>query len=166
MSWIAFKKSVDPRMNARTTMNIFEALQLGVVFIGFAGRQHGCSVSIGIRYSKRRAGRGAQIEGTFVCRALLSEKSVLAAMTYANLNPVRANIASDISTSRYTSVKIRNKRLRRNPEYANQRLRPLVGVRSFNMTINSEAEYIHVVGFTGREIPANAAKLQRTSPRR
>ena len=50
-------------------------------------------------------------EGRFGCQALLSEKSILAAMAYVNLNPVRAKIASNIATSRYTSVKMRNQQL-------------------------------------------------------
>jgi len=62
----------------------------------------------------------------FKLQALLSEKSILAATAYVDLNPVRAKIASSISTSRYTSVKIRNQQLRKNPERANQLLMPLV----------------------------------------
>ena len=58
-------------------------------------------------------------EGRFGCQALLSEKSILAAMAYVDLNPVRANIASNIATSRYTSVKLRSQRLLKNPERAN-----------------------------------------------
>ncbi len=44
----------------------------------------------------------------FKCQALLSEKSILAAMTYVDLNPLRANIAVGINTSDYTSVKARH----------------------------------------------------------
>ena len=62
-------------------------------------------------------------EGRFGCQALLSEKSILAAMAYADLNPVRAKIASNIATSRYTSVKLRTQQLLKNPERAN---RPLI----------------------------------------
>ena len=72
-------------------------------------------------------------EDRFGCQALLSEKSILAAMTYVDLNPVRSKIASNIANSRYTSVKLRNQQLRKNPERANQPLMPLVGVRSFNL---------------------------------
>ena len=50
-------------------------------------------------------------EGRFACHAPLSEKSILAAMAYVDLNPVRANIATNIAASRYTSVKLRNQKL-------------------------------------------------------
>ena len=90
-------------------------------------------------------------EGRFGCQALLSEKSILAAMAYVDLNPVRAKIASNIAASRYTSVKMRNQQLRKNPARANQPLMPLVGVRSFNLPRISEADYIELVDFTGRE---------------
>ena len=52
-------------------------------------------------------------EGRFGCQALLSEKSILAAMTYVDLNPVRAKITPNIATSRYTSVKMRNQQLQK-----------------------------------------------------
>jgi hypothetical protein len=48
-------------------------------------------------------------EGRFKCQALM------AAMTYVDLNPIRADIATNVSTSRYTSVKIRAGALRKNP---------------------------------------------------
>ena len=89
-------------------------------------------------------------EGRFACQALLSEKSILAAMTYVDLNPVRAKIASNITTSRYTSIKLRNQQLRKNPERANQPLIPLIGARSFNLPGISLADYVELVDFTGR----------------
>ena len=61
-------------------------------------------------------------------------------MAYVDLNPVRAKIASGVSTSSYTSVKIRNQQLRKNPERANQPLMSLVGVRSYNLPGISEAD--------------------------
>ena len=102
----------------------------------------------------------------FKLQALLSEKSILAAMAYVDLNPVRAKIASGISTSRYTSVKIRNQQLRKNPGRANQPLMPLVGVRSYNLPGISEADYIELVDFTGRELhPGKRGKIAATEPK-
>ena len=105
-------------------------------------------------------------EGRFGCQALLSEKSILAAMTYVDLNPVRAKIASNIATSRYTSVKLRNHQLRKNPERANQPLLPLVGVRSFNLPDISVADYIELVDFTGRELHhGKRGKIEVSEPK-
>ena len=105
-------------------------------------------------------------EGRFGCQALLSEKSILAAMTYVDLNPVRAKIANNIATSRYTSVKLRNQQLRKNPEHANKPLMPLVGVRSFNLPNISVADYIELVDFTGREWhPGKRGKIAASEPK-
>ena len=105
-------------------------------------------------------------EGRFGVQALLSEKSILAAMTYVDLNPVRANIAHSISTSRYTSVKLRNHQLRKNPERANQPLMPLIGARSFNLPSISVADYIELVDFTGRELhPGKRGKIEASEPK-
>ena len=91
-------------------------------------------------------------EGRIKSQLLLSEKSILAAMTYVDLNPVRADIAKGVSTSSYTSVKMRNDQIRKNSACASQVLAPLAGVKSFTVTPMMEAEYIDLVDFTGREI--------------
>jgi REP element-mobilizing transposase RayT len=105
-------------------------------------------------------------EGRFKCQALLSEKSILAAMAYVDLNPVRASIATDISSSRYTGVKMRNQQLRRNPELADQPLRPLIGTKSFNMPNITEADYIELVDLTGRDWHAGKrGKIEDAEPK-
>ena len=82
-------------------------------------------------------------------------------MTYVDLNPVRANIASGISTSRYTSVNLRSQQLRKNPERANQPLTLLIGARSCNFPRISEADYIELVDFTGRQLhPGKRSKIE------
>lgn len=65
-------------------------------------------------------------EGRFRCQALLSEKSILAAMTYVDLNPVRANIAEGIGSSRYTSAKARHLQILRDQSKASAPLMPLI----------------------------------------
>ena len=62
----------------------------------------------------------ARRQGRFTSRALLTEKALMAAMTYVDLNPIRADIATSVSTSRYTSVKRRVKALRKDPVLADQ----------------------------------------------
>jgi hypothetical protein len=72
-------------------------------------------------------------------------------MTYVDLNPVRAKIAKGISNSRYTSVKQRNRQIQKHAELAKQPLLPLIGTKSFNMPAITEADYIELVDFTGRQ---------------
>ena len=72
-------------------------------------------------------------------------------MTYVDLNPVRADIAKGVSTSSYTSVKMHNDQIRKSEAHASQVLAPLAGVKSFNIPPMTEAEYIDLVDFTGRE---------------
>jgi hypothetical protein len=59
--------------------------------------------------------------------------------------------AKGVSTSRYTWVKLRNRQIQKNTEQANQLLQPLIGTRSFNMPAITEADYIELVDFTGRQ---------------
>jgi REP element-mobilizing transposase RayT len=107
-------------------------------------------------YIARRANAEDKIggkfwEGRFKCQSLLSEKAILAAMAYVDLNPVRAKIAKGVSSSRYTSVKARDRQIQQNSEQANQLLRPLIGTKSFNMPAITELDYIELVDFTGRQ---------------
>ena len=91
-------------------------------------------------------------EGRFKSQLLLSEKAILAAMTYVDLNPVRANIAKGVSTSNNTGVQMRNTQIRKNETVASQFLAPLAGVKSANVPPMTEAEYIDLVDFAGREL--------------
>jgi hypothetical protein len=96
---------------------------------------------------------------------LLSEKALLAAMTCVDLNPIRADIATSVSTSRFTSVKVRAKTLRKQPELANQVKLPLIGTKSHHVQI-TEADYIELVDFTGREMhPGKRGKIAASEPR-
>jgi len=96
--------------------------------------------------------KGRFWEGRFKCQLLISEKSILAAMTYVDLNPVRADIAKGVSTLSYTSVKMRHDEICKRKACALQNLAPLAGVRSFNVPPMTQAEYIALVDYTGREL--------------
>ena len=105
-------------------------------------------------------------EGRFKCQALLSEKSILAGMTFVDLNPVRAKIAEGISTSRYTSINARNLEILRDQSKAHGPLMPLFGVKSINVPTLTAAEYIDLVDFTGREIHVGKrGKIDASEPR-
>ena len=87
-------------------------------------------------------------------------------MAYRDLNPVRAKIVGSVATSRYTSAKMRNQQLQKNPERANQPLMPLVGVQSFNLPDISAADYIELVDFTGREFhPGKRGQIEASEPK-
>jgi REP element-mobilizing transposase RayT len=105
-------------------------------------------------------------EGRFKCQALLSEKSQLAAMAYVDLNPVRAKIATGVSNSRYTSIKLRNRQIQKSTDKASQPLMPLIGIRSFNVPRITEADYIELVDFTGRQWhPGKKGKIDAKEPK-
>jgi REP element-mobilizing transposase RayT len=104
-------------------------------------------------------------QGRFTAQALLSEKALMAAMTYVDLNPIRADIASSVTTSRYTSINVRAKQLRRSPALANEVLTPLIGTKSHHVRI-SEADYLELVDFTGREMhPGKRGKIAASEPK-
>lgn len=68
---------------------------------------------------------GHHFEKRFYSGALLSERSVLTAMLYVDLNPVRAHIAHDISQCHNTSIKKRLAELENTPQRIDEYLAPL-----------------------------------------
>ncbi len=94
-------------------------------------------------------------EGRFKSQALLDEASVLACMTYVDLNPIRANIAATPEMSEFTSIKKRVEAAEKGKqpttlypfvgnERADTKADKLNGI-SFKLT-----DYLQLVDLTGR----------------
>jgi hypothetical protein len=95
----------------------------------------------------------------------MSERAVLAAMTYVDLNPIRAEIATSVRGSKHTSVRQRAIQLAGQLEPSKQPLRPILGVASSHTPSLSQAEYIDLVDYTGRHIaPGKTGVIKATEP--
>ena len=103
--------------------------------------------------------KGRFWEGRFKCQVLDDEAALAAAMTYVDLNPVRAGIADSIESSDHTSVQVRAEGLRKDPGKADEPIQPIAGVRlgllkdeAFARLAMSNRQYIELVDFTGRQL--------------
>ncbi|EGU61392.1 hypothetical protein VINI7043_14345 [Vibrio nigripulchritudo ATCC 27043] len=93
-------------------------------------------------------------EGRFKSQALLDEQALAAAMTYVDLNPIRANMADSPETSEYTSVKARVDTLRVSKATA-PCLHPFVGYPRTNQPTGIPfrlMDYLELIDWTGRHI--------------
>ena len=154
--WVRLYPASTPELCAQKVAAILEnAEQIAVFRIRLADvswLMKSLSEAIARRANSEDKVTGRFWEGRFKSQLLLSEKSILAAMTYVDLNPVRADIAKGVSTSNNTSVLMRHNQVRKNEASASQTLAPLAGVKSANVPPMTEAEYIDLVDFTGREL--------------
>ncbi|SJN54204.1 hypothetical protein VR7878_00676 [Vibrio ruber DSM 16370] len=109
---------------------------------------------IALRANQEDQCRGHFWEGRFKSQALLDEKALLAAMTYTDLNPVRANIAETPETSEYTSFKRRVNALESNQETP-LGLFPFIGDMHQDQTNGIPfrlIDYMEWVDFVGRQM--------------
>ena len=114
-----------------------------------ANREDGCS--------------GRFWEGRFKCQALLDDAAVLAAMTYVDLNPVRAGMATDLPSSAHTSI--RQRLQHRAPSKASAPLSQVAGVSISGRLPLSLDEYIELVDWTGRQLhPGKRGTIAATAP--
>jgi hypothetical protein len=117
----------------------------------------------------RRANRedgckGRFWEGRFRCQVLCDERSVLAAMAYVDLNPVRAGLADRPESSAYTSVSERMEAVRLMPELRGAALQPIAGVSTGILSL-STADYLEIVDWTGRVLaPGKRGTISRDAP--
>ena len=99
--------------------------------------------------------KGRFWEGRFKCQALLDEDALVAAMAYVDLNPVRAKICDTLEASRRTSARERLTEIEQESSAAEQPLAPIAGIRGFSVLRMSQAEYLSLVDYTGRQIRAD-----------
>ncbi|UXI68133.1 transposase [Tahibacter amnicola] len=99
-------------------------------------------------------------ESRYKCQALLDDAAIVACMTYVDLNPVRAGIASDLASSTHTSV---TRRLR-SARPAGHALRPIRGIPAKSFPITTIA-YIDLVEWTGRQYqPGKRGRISEAPP--
>ncbi len=103
----------------------------------------------------RRANRedgctGRFWEGRYTCQALLDEAAVLACMNYVDLNPIRAGIADDLSSSEHTGIKRRIEHL--SSARPDAPITPIAGITpGFAVLAITTTAYLELVDWTGRQ---------------
>ena len=105
--------------------------------------------------NKEDSCKGRFWEGRFKCQVLLDECAVLAAMAYVDLNPVRARICDTLEASVHTSARERLSAIESDATAAEKPLAPIAGVRGFGVLRMTQAEYLILVDYTGRQIRAD-----------
>jgi hypothetical protein len=113
------------------------------------------SEPIARRANKEDICKGRFWEGRFKCQILLDDSAVVAAMAYVDLNPVRANMCDTLEASHHTSARKRITEIEAEPAMASHALAPVLGIRGLSVLRMSQAEYLGLVDFTGRQIRAD-----------
>jgi len=84
------------------------------------------------------------------CQTLLDQTAVLSAMTYVDLNPIRAQICDRLEDSLHTSARARLDTIEKDPTRADQP--PVLGVPGLCVLAMSQRDYLDLVDHTGRRI--------------
>ncbi len=102
-------------------------------------------------------------EGRFKCQALADERAVLAAMTYVDLNPIRAGITLRLDHSHHTSIQQRVLSCRGDEAKAQQPLKPLIGLAP-KLSLK-QGQYIELVQWTGQQLrPDKKGAIPKNAP--
>ena len=91
-------------------------------------------------------------EARFKSQILLDETAVLSAMTYVDLNPVRAGICDSLEDSAHTSARLRLDAIAHDCQKAGTPLAPILGLRGFGVMSIRQSDYLELVNHTGRQI--------------
>jgi hypothetical protein len=107
--------------------------------------------TIARRANREDSCKGRFWEGRYKCQALCDERSVLAAMAYVDLNPIRAGIADRLEDSMHTSAATRIAAAQSSPAMLAQMLKPIAGNLSPSLDL-STADYLQLLDWTGRAL--------------
>lgn len=116
----------------------------------------------------RRANRedgckGRLWEGRFKAQRLCDERALLAAMTYVDLNPVRAGIAESLHDSVHTSICARLAYAKTAAD-SGRTLDPISGVMRAPFAISAN-DYLQLVDWTGRQLaPGKRGSIAADAP--
>ena len=117
----------------------------------------------------RRANRedgckGRFWEGRFKAQRLCDERALLAAMTYVDLNPVRAGIVERLHDTTHTGATARLSQASQTPEALSRPLGPILGVPRPALAM-STADYLHLLDWTGRALaPGKKGRISGDAP--
>ena len=105
------------------------------------------------RANREDSCKGRFWEGRYKCQALCDDRAILAAMTYVDLNPIRAGMADRLNTSAHTSAAERITQAKSDPTILASQLKPAAGGLRPVVDITT-ADYLHLLDWTGRQLTA------------
>lgn len=124
-----------------------------------------CLVEPIARRANREDGcKGRFWEGRYKCQRLCDERSLLAAMVYVDLNPIRAGMAEDLHSAVHTSAAVRMAEMKRDPSRASAPLKPVSGNLA-PATSLAVIDYLQILDWTGRQLaPGKRGRIAETAP--
>jgi REP element-mobilizing transposase RayT len=124
-----------------------------------------CLVEPIARRANREDGcKGRFWEGRYKCQALCDERALLAAMTYVDLNPIRAGITEKLDTSMHTSAVARMAAARSDPTMLTRPLSPIAGDLRPPLSLTI-ADYLQLLDWTGRTLaPGKRGRIAKDAP--
>ena len=120
---------------------------------------------IAIAANKEEECTGKFWEGRYKCQRLTDDSAVLSAMTYVDLNPIRAGMAEDLPSSDHTTAQLRTQRIDANKRVASFGLKPVAGLCQQQLLDMTEATYLSLVDWSGRLLhPGKTGKIADSAP--
>jgi len=104
-------------------------------------------------------------EGRYYCQHLLDEHALLAAMTYVDLNPLRAKVTRRLANAHQSTIVDRIQQLRGARGRRTRPLEPLAGTLAHEPTRCTLARYLELVKLVAQRRDARSAGGDRAKPR-